>query len=299
MSLQLDLLRGWVRVASRLAPRHAERLAARLFLTPRRRPAEPRPVAGLRPERFELAVDGEQLVGWRWGTGGRKVLLVHGWSGRAADMSALAAALAARGHEAIALDMPAHGSSAGTRTNLAIWARLLPAIGGRLGPFDAAVGHSFGAAAVTLALDAGLDAGRAVLIAPPLGPAHFMERLRTFIGLPAARTAGMERELVRILGRPIADFDADRVAARLAQPALVLHDPADDDVPFAHGEAIAAAWRESTLVPMPGAGHLRILKAPATIERTLAFLLEAPGDAAAADAHDAAGALAADGRGAA
>jgi alpha-beta hydrolase superfamily lysophospholipase len=272
MSLQTVLVRAWVRLTSVLAPRHAERFAARLFLTPRRRPAVPRPVAGREPRRFEIDLDGEHLVGWRWGTEGRRVLLVHGWSGRAADMSAIAAALAARGHEAVTIDMPAHGSSAGKRTNLAIWMRLLPAIARRLGPFDAAVGHSFGAAAITLALAEGLDVARVVLIAPPLGPAHFMDRLRQFIGLPASRVAGMERELVQIVGRPIADFDASRVAAHLAQSALILHDPADDDVPFAHGEAIAAAWRGSAFVPMPGAGHYRILRSGATIDRAVEFI---------------------------
>ncbi len=272
MRFQLTLLRLWIQGASLFAPRYAERFAARLFLTPRRRPKVPAPIDGVEPAQFTLDVSDEQLVGWRWGNGGPKVLLVHGWSGRAADMSSLAVALARRGYEAIAVDMPAHGGSAGRRTNLAIWSRLIPAIARQLGPFHAAVGHSFGAAAVTLAIDEGLEVSRAVLIAPPLGPAYFMERMRRFLRVPSARAAGMESELVRIVGRPIADFNADMVAARLAQPALILHDPHDDEVPFAHGAAIAAAWRGSTMVSSTGEGHYRILKSPATIGRALEFL---------------------------
>ena len=270
--MQLALLRSWVRVTSVLAPAYAERLAARLFLTPRKRPAVPRSRSGVVPVCFELELLGERLVGWRWGQGGPRVLLVHGWSGRAADMTALAESLAAVGYEALALDMPAHGSSAGTTTNLAIWSRLIPAIGRELGPFIAAVGHSFGGAAVTLALNEGLDATAAVLIAPPLGPLHFIESLRAFIGLPTSRLPGMQRELVRLVGRPIEHFDANRVAARLTHPALILHDRADDEVPFAHGEAIAAAWRGSAFVPVEGEGHYRILKTPSTIRSVTEFI---------------------------
>lgn len=274
MPIQLRLIRLWVRLTSLLAPRYAERFSARLFLTPRKRPATPLSIEGVTPEQFSLALNGEELVGWRWGRSESKVLLLHGWSGRAADMSHIAGALAARGYEAVAIDMPAHGSSAGKTTNLAIWSQLIPVIGRKLGPFTAVIGHSFGAAAVTLALDAGLDVQRAILIAPPLGPLHFITGLREFIGLPLARAAGMEAELVRIVGRPISDFNADVVASRLLQPALIFHDPEDDEVPFAHGASIAAGWRGSSLVPVVGEGHFRILKSREVINRLVDFVDE-------------------------
>ena len=273
LPLGVRLLRTWFRVASYLLPGVAERQAARLFLTPRKRPATPQAIGGVQPREVRMEVEGERLVGWIWGDDGPPVLLVHGWSGRAADMAAIAARLAADGMRAIAFDMPAHGASAGRRTSLAVWMKILPQIGARYGPLSAVVGHSFGGAAAILSLDAGLDARRAVLIAPPTGPAYFLEKLRGFIGLHERRAAGMERHLVAMVGRGIAEFDADRVAVRLAVPGLILHDPADGEVPFAHAEAISRAWRGSILVPVPGEGHNRILKSPAALDRISEFLL--------------------------
>ena len=276
------LLRAWFRVASRLLPGVAERQAARLFLTPRKRPATPRAAGGVQPSEVRMEVGGERLVGWSWGDEGPPVLLIHGWSGRAADMAAIAARLAADGMRALAFDMPAHGTSAGRRTSLAVWTRILPELGARFGELSAVVGHSFGGAAALLALDAGLDARRAVLIAPPTGPAYFMERMRRFIGLHERRAAGMERHLVATVGRALAEFDADRVAARVTVPGLILHDPADGEVPFAHAEAISRAWRGSVLVPVPGEGHYRILKSPAALDRISAFVRAAHAEPAAA-----------------
>ncbi|HEX8673706.1 MAG TPA: alpha/beta fold hydrolase [Longimicrobium sp.] len=271
--LGVRLLRAWFRVAGHLLPGIAERQAARLFLTPKKRPATPQAIGGVQPREVRMEVEGEHLVGWTWGDDGPAVLLIHGWSGRAADMAAIGARLAAEGMRAIAFDMPAHGASAGRRTSLAVWMKILPEMGGRYGPLSAVVGHSFGGAAAILSLDAGLDARRAVLIAPPTGPAYFLEKLRGFIGLHERRAAGMERHLVAMVGRRIAEFDADRAAVRLAVPGLILHDPADSEVPFAHAEAISKAWRGSVLVPMPGEGHNRILKSPAALDRISEFLL--------------------------
>lgn len=283
------LLRAWFRVASHLLPGVAERQAARLFLTPRKRPATPQAVGGVQPREVRMEVDDERLVGWSWGDDGPPVLLIHGWSGRAADMAAIAARLAADGMRAIAFDMPAHGASAGRRTSLAVWTRILPEMGARFGELSAVIGHSFGGAAAVLSLDAGLDARRAVLIAPPTGPAYFMEQMRRFVGLHERRAPGMERHLVATVGRALAEFDADRVAARLAVPALILHDPADGEVPFAHAEAISRAWRGSVLVPVPGEGHNRILKSATALDRISAFVLAGDAQPAAARADALAG----------
>jgi pimeloyl-ACP methyl ester carboxylesterase len=153
--------------------------------------------------------------------------------------------------------------------------RVLPSLADRCGGVHAVVGHSLGAAAVTLALKAGLEARRVVLIAPPLGPPHFLARVQRFIGLPAERVPGMERELVAAVGRPIEFFDSARAAASLTQPALIFHDPSDREVPYAHGEAVARAWPGSRLVTMNGAGHFRILSAPELLRQAVEFIREA------------------------
>jgi alpha-beta hydrolase superfamily lysophospholipase len=46
------------------------------------------------------------------------VLLVHGWAGEAAFMSAFADYMRRRGVRSVLLDLPAHGQSAGRQTNL-------------------------------------------------------------------------------------------------------------------------------------------------------------------------------------
>ncbi|MFL5575479.1 MAG: alpha/beta hydrolase [Gemmatimonadaceae bacterium] len=201
------------------------------------------------------------------------MLLVHGWEGSGADLVPVAESLVEAGYRAALVDLPAHGRSGGRRTSLVEWLRALRAVAGVVGPIHAAVGHSFGGAAVALALAEGdVEARGAVLIAPAVGPAEFVERFARTIGLPADRTAGMVRRLGARVGRDIASLDVRRAARAIALPALVLHDPLDREVPWEHARAIADAWTGSRLVARQGLGHRRILADAESIRAVVEFV---------------------------
>ena len=285
--LSLRAIRAAMRVLSRTAPGAAEEWAVRLFLTPMRGPARrpdlrramnvtaPLHDAGAEQREASVHLGTGRLAVWRWGsaTAGLRVLLVHGWAGDAADMAPIAAALVRGGHEAVLVDMPAHGASTGRSTSLVEWMWALRAIAAEHGPFDAIVGHSFGGAAVTLAMgELGIDASRVVLLAPAGSPWDFVRQFGAAVGLPADRGAGMMRRLSARVGRTPQSLDPREAARRVAVPALVLHDPADDEVPWSHGEAVASALPHARLVARPGTGHRRILRDPVTIAEVVEFV---------------------------
>src|SRR5688500_5679937 len=118
-STNVRIVGAALRALAVLAPRVAARIAAALFFrTPPRRRARPSERAVLESgERFELDLGGGRLAGWRWGSG-RPVLLVHGWGGSAAQMTALVRPLLNEGLSPIAIDLPGHGASAGTSTSI-------------------------------------------------------------------------------------------------------------------------------------------------------------------------------------
>jgi hypothetical protein len=55
-------------------------------------------------------------------------------------------------------------------------------------------------------------------------------------------------------------------------PVLVVHDPEDKEVPFAHGAAIAHAAPNGALMEKKGVGHQRILKDADVVRATVEFL---------------------------
>jgi pimeloyl-ACP methyl ester carboxylesterase len=82
---------------------------------------------------------------------------------------------------------------------------------------------------------------------------------------------GAIRVIERQVG-PLAQYEADRAARSLRIPGLVIHDEGDRHVPFAHGAAIADAWRGAELVPQNGLGHRRILESSDVVRRIAEFV---------------------------
>jgi pimeloyl-ACP methyl ester carboxylesterase len=242
-----------------VAPRAADRLAADLFCAPRRgKPADP---GG---HRFDVFPG---IAAWDWGEG-PTVILAHGWNGSAAQMSPFVEPLVRAGFYVVAFDEPAHGSSIGRRATAFDFAEALLAVSRRVKPIHAIVAHSLGATGAALALSRGLKADRAVLLAPPAEMGHFARVFAGALGL--RRTGGVLRELRRTVGEELPDLRL--LAPGFSARALMLHDPSDREVPFAHTQELAAAWPGARLEALPGAGHSRILRNRDAIQRAVAFV---------------------------
>jgi pimeloyl-ACP methyl ester carboxylesterase len=270
--LHVALLRGYFRTLAHVAPRTAERHAAALFCFPRRLSHHDVPEVPAHAHVQYVAVGEKRITVWTWGDGPR-VVLAHGWEGTARDVVPIALALAERGRSVAVFDMPAHGASTGRTTTLPEMADAVGAVAHATGTPAAVVGHSLGAAAAVLALRDGLGASTAALIAPAAEPRLFVRRLADVLGFSDAQHDGLVKQIEHRAGIGIDEIDSARVARALTARALILHDPADRQVPFSHGEALAHAWRGATLQAVHGLGHRRVLYDRAAIERVVAHII--------------------------
>jgi pimeloyl-ACP methyl ester carboxylesterase len=250
----------------------AAAVAERLFLSPpRHRTGGEEPAALAGADRFEVVAAGERLACWRVGIHGPAVLLVHGWGGRGRQLAPFVASLRSAGASAILFDAPAHGASTGRLASGFHVAEAIAAIVAATGA-RGAIGHSLGGLAVAIALARGVPLDAVVLVGPPRTPASFFAAFADAFALPGGvRTAARER-IARRFGVAMEDVDAAAIAARLRTPALVVHDRADAEVPFADGEAIARAWPGARLAATDGLGHRRVLRAPEVHEEAARFL---------------------------
>ncbi|HEU4563065.1 MAG TPA: alpha/beta fold hydrolase [Gemmatimonadaceae bacterium] len=257
-----------------VAPDLAARLVIHRFATPRRLPRRGPPL----PHPSTLDIDGARVAVYTQGQG-TPVLLVHGWEGSAHDMATLAGALAAAGFRAVAIDLPAHGRSAGRRLTLPDAGRVVRRAAERIGPLAAVVGHSLGAAAVLLALRDGLRARCGVALAPPRRVEPFLEQFARSLGVGRRHDAALRRALEARVG-PLDDLDADRVARAIRRPGLVVHDRGDRVIPLSDASAVAHAWPGARLVATEGLGHRRILHDETVARHVARFVLHSTSGAA-------------------
>lgn len=191
-------------------------------------------------------------------------LLVHGWGGHAAQMLALADAIAARGIRPVLVEMPAHGASRGSTSALPQFARAIEYVVARLHQqgfeLRALVAHSLGASAAAFAASRGLAIQRLVLLAPPASPPEYTRLFAQVFGLSESTRAAMQKRIEARQGLPMPLFEPHAVGHRIRVPTLVIHDRADSVNRFGDGQAYAQAIRDARFVATEGLGHRKMLK---------------------------------------
>lgn len=267
-------LRATVALGNLLAPSRIGRRAEHWFTSPlasSRQRAEASPLQGA--QLSHLDVDGERVALYRWGAADRPlVLFSHGWSSFGLRVLPWVPALLEAGYQVASFDQVAHGRSSGRHATLPGFGRVLGAVARHLGPLEAIIGHSLGGAAVGMALHQGAVARRAILIAPPAEAAAAVRRFAARVGLGRRALQAMRQAVVRRAGLPLEQVAVEAQAPSLGIPALIVHDLADREVPWADGERYARRWPDSRLLSVEGLGHHRIVGDGRIIEAGLDFL---------------------------
>jgi len=276
-STGIRLFRLGLRAVQAVWPGLAVRAAVRLFTTP------------LPPKRLNR---GRWPTQWRidhWpfdragltvytraaAEGAPVALLVHGWGGHAGQMLPLAEAVAAQGWQPVLLELPAHGRSAGSTSNLPQFARAIEYVAGRLQAQGRAVrllaGHSLGANAAAFAASRGLALERLVLLAPPASPRAYTRYFAQVFGLREAVRAALQERIEHREGVLMHQFEPRSVGPRIAVPTLVVHDRGDRINGFADGEAFAGAIAGARLLATEGLGHRKLLQDAQVLQQVLVF----------------------------
>jgi pimeloyl-ACP methyl ester carboxylesterase len=255
--------------ASYVAPSLVAPFFRRMMLEPRRH-VRPPPLLELpvADERIDL---GDGLVAWRWGEGPR-VLLVHGFEGNRAQFGAVIEALVTRGFAAVALDVPAHGESAGDELTAVKFIAAIERTLERLGPVHAVVGHSMGGAMSLFSIAHRGGASRVALVSAPSSLKRELQRFARVVGLSRRGAAAFIASVEHHVGRPAADFDVRHIVGKVKMPLLLIHDQTDRQVPVAEAARAAHALPGAELMVTRGLGHNRLLADPKVVAAILDFV---------------------------
>lgn len=278
--LRLGALRAGFALGGRLAPKRTADRAARLFATPfassRSRALAAQDDASM--QRGELQVAGERIATYVWGDPATQpyALLAHGWSSFGLRFLPWVEGLRALGYAVVTFDQPGHGRSSGKLCTLPEFTATIRAVGRHYGEAALAVGHSLGGAALALAQDEDWHARRLVLVAPAADMADATSRYFRLVRLGEHLRQAFYDWLLRRTGIAVEQLEVHRRLPALGQPALIVHDLDDADVPWSEGERYARYWPGARLLSTQGLGHRHVLDAPDTIDAALAFVRGEP-----------------------
>lgn len=214
----------------------------------------------------------KSVVTYEYGKNNRKILLVHGWSGRGTQLFRIADELVKLGYSIISFDAPAHGKSKGKTTIMSEFIYSILEIDKQFGPFEIAIGHSLGGMSVLNAIKDGLHVDKAIIIGSGDIVQDILDEFIEKLGLKQEISELLRDHFENKYQVKMDDFSAYKAAQKVKIPVLVVHDYNDPEVPVKAGIHIHKQLENGTLYLTEGLGHRKILGNQNVIKKTIDFI---------------------------
>lgn len=214
----------------------------------------------------------KEIVVYQYGKSAKKVLLVHGWSGRGTQLVKFADALLNCGYSTISFDAPAHGKSPGNATIMTEFIASVLEIDKQFGPFEAAIGHSLGGMALLNAIKKGFKIDRLTTIGSGDKVKNILDDFVSKLELKSEFSSHLQEYFEKKYKEPMENYSAHSAAKMVDIPVLVIHDENDYEVSVEASINIHNNLKNGELLITQHLGHRKILGNPFVIEKTIEFI---------------------------
>jgi len=255
----------------------ATAFAVKLFITPIKHKTPKREVhmeTGSKKSMVFLPKLNKKIRVFEYGQSPKKILLVHGWSGRGTQLVKFADELLIAGYSVISFDAPAHGKSQGNSTIMIEFIEAILELERKFGPFEGAVGHSLGGMSLLNAVKNHLNINRLVIIGSGDKVPDIVDSFVSKIGLHPSISKQMQNRFEKKYGKKMNAFDASFAAQEVTIPVLVIHDENDLEIPVSAGIHIHKNLKNGQLLITKRLGHRKILGDSEVVKSTIQFLTQ-------------------------
>ena len=269
------MILGIAKFLELIAPKALTLFAARLFTTPIRHKMPKRELEMDRNStQSRLFVPGvsKEINVYEYGSGTKKALLIHGWSGRGTQLVKIADALLKDGFSVISFDAPAHGKSEGKTTLMPEFIAAILEIEKKFGPFQIAVGHSLGGMSVLNAAAKGFNVDKIITIGSGDVVEDIIDDFIKKLRIKPNNSGKLRKHFEKKSGETMNSFSAYIAAKKLNIPVLVIHDNDDYEVPVSAAKNIYDHLKNGEIMLTNGLGHRKILGDGAVIKKIISFI---------------------------
>ena len=249
--------------------------AAKLFTTPIKHKIPKREHAmehESAPKTITISEINKEIVVYEYGKSDKKILLVHGWSGRGTQLVKIADELLKNGFMTISFDAPAHGKSKGNSSIMIEFIASILEIEKQYGPFEFAIGHSLGGMSVLNAIKQNLKIKKAVIIGSGDIIQDIIDDFISKLRLNPEYGIKLRNHFEAKFGGKMDDYSAYKAAEKTEIPVLIIHDKDDHDVSVKAAYNIQKHLKNSEIMITESLGHRKILGNDDVIKKIIEFL---------------------------
>ncbi len=213
-----------------------------------------------------------QVMVYEYGYSKTKILLAHGWAGRGTQLYEIADKLLENGMMVISFDAPAHGLSKGKTANFSEYIATLNHLNDKYGPFEAAIGHSFGGINLLNVLSKKPFIKRLVVIGIEASNHKIIEEFIRKLKLKPKIAQLLKKKMNSKFNTNLEATAAIETAKKVMIPTLVIHDTQDYDVDVSAAYKVRQSLENGLLLITNGLGHRKILRDHTTIFKMIDFI---------------------------
>lgn len=258
-----------------ISPKLATKFAAKLFTTPIKHKIPKREFhmdnESVQETVFIPSIN-KKIVVYHYGKSEKKILLVHGWSGRGTQLVKIADELVNLGYSTISFDAPAHGKSKGNSTIMVEFIASILELEKQFGPFDFAIGHSLGGMSILNAIRENLKIKKAVIIGSGDIIQDIIDDFIKKLKLKPEIGNKLRDHFEKKYGVEMDYYSASNAAKEVSTPVLILHDENDTDVNIKAAYHIKENLKNSELMITKNLGHRKILGNAEVIKRIVEYI---------------------------
>lgn len=214
------------------------------------------------------------IVVYHYGKSDKKILLVHGWSGRGTQLVKIADELVRLGYSTISFDAPAHGKSKGNSTIMVEFIASILELEKQFGPFEYAIGHSLGGMSILNAIRENLKVKKAVIIGSGDIIQDIIDDFIKKLKLKPEIGIKLRDDFEKKYKVEMNYYSASNAAKEVSTPVLIIHDENDMDVNVKAAYNIKENLNISELMITKNLGHRKILGNTEVIKRIVEFIKE-------------------------
>ncbi len=178
----------------------------------------------------------------------------------------------ANGMMVIAFDAPAHGQSGGDRTSLLDNLKVVAHIAKTYGPFEAAIGHSFGGISLLNAQAHENLFSKIISIGIEGSMDNIIDDFIEKIELKPKVSVRVKKDIHDRYDKKLDSISGNQAAKNISIPVLVLHDIDDNDVNVSSAFKLRQNLAQGSLLVTRGLGHRKILRDSQVIGKIIEFI---------------------------
>ncbi len=214
--------------------------------------------------------NGKRISGYQWGQEDRpKVLLIHGWEGRAGNFGKIVEMLVSLDYCVFAYDGPAHGLSDAGNTSMFRYAHFVKDRIEKINP-KIIITHSFGSVPTLMAFSQleNLNVEQLISITTPYDFRRFLDRTMKNAGISDKTKYKLIDKIEKKDGVDISTLNMQSRAHQLkVKPKItIVHSQDDKVLPITESQKTQKVLPNAKLYALKSLGHYSVLWAEETID---------------------------------